>query len=223
MKLRPSPVFTKYNRDAIRRGDKTQTRQVVKPQPKGISNIWVPGLSDGDLYWDMTRDALCRAVWSRRKGESLTSVLLRPPYGQPGDMWYLREPLVELNGMTMYGDNGVVDCRDWAWKSRCLSSMSMPRRFARTFRVITDVRPERLQDISPADCLAEGVVPWRDRGASCFNFMGFTRKTVREAFFAGWDHINARHPRNWALYNPYNWVYTFREATPAEIEAVKEK
>lgn len=70
---------------------------------------------------------------------------------------------------------------------------------------ITNVRLERLQDISDEDCLREGIyeVPfcefaWEDNGK--------TFKTAREAFASLIDNISGKG--TWAK-NPYVFAYTF--------------
>ena len=70
---------------------------------------------------------------------------------------------------------------------------------------ITDVRAERLQDISEEDCLREGIyeVPfcefaWEDNGK--------TFKTAREAFAALIDMVSGKG--TWAN-NPFIYAYTF--------------
>ena len=74
---------------------------------------------------------------------------------------------------------------------------------------ITDIRVERLQDISDEDCLKEGVM-----AESIFNdndyctFLGSKRafKSPREAFAALIDKVSGKG--TWAS-NPFVWVYSF--------------
>ena len=78
---------------------------------------------------------------------------------------------------------------------------------------ITDVRVERLQDISDEDCLREGVLPIWDnetepRKIDCYDFTGsdYVYKTAREAFATLIDKVSGRGTWN---SNPLVWVYSF--------------
>jgi len=74
----------------------------------------------------------------------------------------------------------------------------MRKVFAREFARVTDVRIERLQDISPNDCRAEGI-PSEN-----------TDVGVRYCFGQLWDSINANREKGkyaWEA-NPYVWAYS---------------
>lgn len=77
---------------------------------------------------------------------------------------------------------------------------------------ITDIKVERLQDISDADCLKEGVFQWGDPfhedRVEDFGFFGATRhyKTAKSAFAALIDKVSGRG--TWDS-NPWVFVYTF--------------
>jgi hypothetical protein len=77
------------------------------------------------------------------------------------------------------------------WKS----PMFMPVWAARYFIKITDVRVERLQEITPEDCRREG------------SYMA-TDKDDEGGFVNLWDSINPKYP--WAS-NPYVFVYSFEK------------
>lgn len=83
---------------------------------------------------------------------------------------------------------------DWG-KTRV--AIHMPRWLSRLTDTVTDVRVQRLQEISEEDALAEGVVQARDRmfvvpGISHPNkdFGELARPTAREMYAALWDVIN---------------------------------
>lgn len=87
---------------------------------------------------------------------------------------------------------------------RWRSPRFMPRWASRITLEITGVRVERLQEISEADAMAEGV-EWRDHA-------GLSKKTARKLYMALWDQING--DGEWAL-NKWVWVISFRRVVPS--------
>lgn len=79
---------------------------------------------------------------------------------------------------------------------------------------ITDIRAERLQEISDEDCIAEGIKKYPEVNKNMwgfFNIKGATLKyelstTPREAYAKLIDHISGKG--TWAS-NPYVFVYEF--------------
>ncbi|MDW9634536.1 hypothetical protein GYB73_00805 [Sinorhizobium meliloti] len=107
--------------------------------------------------------------------------------------------------------------------SRWRPSIFMRRQDSRLTLIVTDVRVERLQDISEADAIAEGIIRFRgldydgtpDAGppAEC-TFYNFRQPveandghyTARAAYMRLWDEING--PGAWDA-NPWVAAYTF--------------
>ncbi len=101
------------------------------------------------------------------------------------------------------------------------SPLFMPEWAARTFIQITDVRAERLQEITPEDCLAEGIVRQTDRGNNifwyeiCGEYHGDTQTvTPLQSYAILWDSISPKFP--WSS-NPWVWVYTVMKAKATGI------
>lgn len=100
-------------------------------------------------------------------------------------------------------DNRAADRR---WRP----SIHMPRWASRLTLEITDVRVERLREISEADARAEGVEPLHvtavARGPNPFYY--------RDEFSSLWDSLNAK--REGGAYawdrNPWVWVIEFRKS-----------
>jgi hypothetical protein len=84
----------------------------------------------------------------------------------------------------------------------------MPRKFSRITLEVTDFRIERLQDLSDADALAEGIrksIGGMWTGAPC---QCGTSPTA--AFAVLWNSINGRDgPGSWDA-NPYVYVISFK-------------
>jgi hypothetical protein len=124
------------------------------------------------------------------------------PYGQPGDRLWVRE--------TTWRNGGYVatDKSNIAHEGKC-PSIFMPRWVSRINLKLTDVRVERLQDISEADAIAEGI---QGDGIMYYDYSpegtGLPTQTPRSSYCGLWDSINGkRFP--WAS-NPWVWVLTFR-------------
>jgi hypothetical protein len=117
------------------------------------------------------------------------------------------------------------DARDlFSWEpgtSPCRKRQArfMPRWASRTLLDVVALRIERLQDISEADAIAEGMQqlgnctpPNYDRNAKqFFNGISLGHKTAVEAFRALWESING--PGSWDA-NPWVWVVEFKRITP---------
>jgi hypothetical protein len=91
--------------------------------------------------------------------------------------------------------------RDWDWTP----SIHMPRWASRITLRITDVRVERLNDISEADALAEGIERIRFPEVGEW---GWPQRKYRDL----WEVING--PGSWDA-NPWVWAMSFEVATPA--------
>ncbi len=111
-------------------------------------------------------------------------------------------------------------------------SIHMPRRLSRITLEVTGVRVERLQDISEADAVAEGVRrvdgKWHafgDGEAVFFDEFGwfaperYTRHNAPwHAFREAWEMING--PESWVA-NPWVWVIEFKRLEQQEA-AIRE-
>jgi hypothetical protein len=195
MKERPI-IFNSEMVRAILKGEKTQTRRVIKPQPPGDYQWqgWV-------IETTGSKTDIGKAGW--RKGY-LPSIYVRCPYGEPGDELWVRETWAGhvLDGMLKpseftRGYNCVyradIPQGDSAeshhvWRP----SIFMPRWASRIQLRIINIWCERLQDI--ADPQAEGVGYW-----GC--------DTI-EVFEDLWDSINAKRGFSFAS-NPWVWAVEF--------------
>lgn len=131
---------------AIIDGRKTQTRRIIKPQPTNPrwNNIGWLGWED-DYGYRMKHP--CEAgdiLWVRETWDNI-------PVSPGGH--------IRMGGRYYYKADD--DLRPGAWKvGKWRPSIHMPKEAARIFLRVTDVRVERLQDISVEDCKREGI--WDD-------------------------------------------------------------
>lgn len=89
----------------------------------------------------------------------------------------------------------------------------MPKHACRIFLKIKSIRVERLQEITEADAIAEGV---KDDGffEGLYNYYNyllkvFIFKKARDSFMSLWQKINGNGA--WNLNNPFVWVYEFEK------------
>jgi len=208
-------LFTPENIRAIRRKDnpKTQTRRVMNPQPR-----------TGQIWGDVEESETYPGEWFQWY-EGGTKVPIKPcPQGQIGDRLYIKEGVIvhasipQLCGYYMDGARATEQ-----WEKR-LTAMFMPKYAARTWLEITDVRVEKLQDISEEDAKAEGCEPESvtandiaDLNISdaspiikeMARILGPGKITTRAKFISLWDSINkTKHP--WSQ-NDWVWAISFRK------------
>jgi hypothetical protein len=205
MKERPI-LFSAPMVRALLDGSKTQTRRVVKPQPEAEHG--------GEPYWFVGGYRAWRARSCTDPIRSGSHNEIACPYGQPGGQLWVRETWArddEDGGLCYRADIGKGgDADDWERnrldgvpRFRWRPSIHMPRAASRITLEITGVRVERLQDISPEDCWAEGIQEMRDAGDE----NGELRGSVKQDYQALWESING--PGSWDA-NPWVWVVEFK-------------
>ena len=180
MKERPI-LFNAPMVRALLAGTKTQTRRIVKAR---------------DLEWVDVHQGL-------REPDNAE----RCPYGQPGDRLWVRETF----GHFERNENFAPGCEVFyradgeslalePWRP----SIHMPRWASRITLEVTGVRVERLQGISEADAIAEGV-------RNSLHLPG--GRFARENFEHLWWTVNG--DGSWES-NPWVWVVEFKaiEAKP---------
>ena len=150
------------------------------------------------------------------------------PFGQPGDRLYVRETFMDLRGTgvehrpdpdgplqryaygadTRPGSHGDEARKDFGLKWK--PSIHMPRAACRILLEITDVRVERLQDISGDQAEAEGVDT-----AMCQQFLEASpsRHQCKEAVIHGFAGLWQSTGGDWDA-NPWVWVVEFKKVTP---------
>ena len=191
---------------AIIEGRKTQTRRLIKPQPRGRVSI----MDSGTVVYGERSDYLQEA---------------KPRY-HIGETVYLKEAWAEWIGTSEHLASGVISLEeakndiiyklefaDWnrqangnGWVKK--SVMMMPEWAARYFIVIEQVRAERVQEIIYGDCLDEGITApdWNSPPFSSLNrweYVEFIKKQYRLL----WNTINPKYPFE---SNPWVFPYTFR-------------
>ena len=169
---------------AILEGRKTQTRRVAKPvKHPDLGNLYTPG-------------ALLR------EHEPQHVINRACPYGQPGDRIYVRETFSQHPewGQLAFRADGeeFEDADGWLWEPKWMPSIHMPKDLARIWLEITGVRVERIQGITPDDCISEGAWPVEQRE------LGRGHEAV-SAFQKLWESTGG----DWDA-NPWVWAIDFK-------------
>lgn len=197
MAIKPILFNTEMVR-AILDGRKTCTRRIVKD-----------GIPD-DAMWGYTAFTpkgyiSCRGVYADGYGEGFFKL----PY-QPGDILYVRETWghpISLNSDKQYvfradkiAESGFKnDSHIWH------PSIHMPKKVARIWLNVTNVRVERLQDMTDDDAEAEGCF---DYTSTALGFPDVWDSTIKKSNLDsyGWDA------------NPWVWVIEFERCEkPKEV------
>lgn len=175
-------LFSQAMVRALLDGTKTQTRRIVKCPP----HYQIEEADDGRRWpwmYDGERD---RDHW------------LLCPYGAPGEKLWVREAWAPLT-------KGYAYRADPSWNAspagRWRPSIHMPRAASRITLEVTDVRVERLQDITRGEAMAEGC-PFPNMALG---------PDPRQWYAELWDQING--PGAWE-FNPWVWVVSFKVIKP---------
>lgn len=210
---------------ALIAGTKTQTRRALRVQPPNTTQSFhlYHHPDPRPHYWAMD-------------GGSLLDFVVPCPYGPVGDYLYVRETFAPIypqdpcyhggkpieydyrasytNGDRLGDSLGIKK----TWKP----AIHMPRAASRILLEVTNVRVERLQDISEADAIAEGIERPEDMSAEAIAALDIWEGAERRCFNALnqpihqyrrlWDQINGEGA--WDT-NPWVWAISFKRIKEA--------
>lgn len=187
-------------------GRKTQTRRVLKDQPGDLDKPFM--MDDGS--WHVTDS----------RGGNMSPLAVR---FRKGDRLWVRETFANdgHGGVRYYATDDVHELR------KKKPAIHMPRWASRLTLIVTDVRVQRLQEISEADCIAEGpheVVNMQGLGGPLDGPMIPDEKqphvhmAPRTWYRLLWDTINGAG--SWDS-NPWIVALTFT-VTKANIDAARD-
>jgi len=195
MKERPILFSTEMVR-SILDGRKSQTRRIVKPQPESIDHK-----NHKIIPYNGTNEFLQK--------------YLKCPYGQPGDVLWVREtwsPIEFEDGTHFRYKASFVEnnCLNPKWRP----SIFMPKEASRIKLKVTNIRVERLQDITGKDAVDEGI-EYDDELRGWINYnkyipsdaFGGNNGSIR-SYKSLWESINGKG--SWEK-NPFVWVIEFKK------------
>lgn len=226
MKEKPI-IFSADIVKAILDGKKTMTRRVIKSNHDLSRYTHVDFDIDGDNKWELVRINDLKRTYTK----------IGNPYGNVGDRLWVREtwiqgyddPLIESEGddenavSIIYKADGKEEYRtcsaetaenwgDFSADSEMVgfkSPIHMPRWASRILLEITDIRVERLNDISEEDAVKEGMPPSHpsiDRISIQHGFNSFSQSCFAQL----WDTLNTKKGYPWSS-NPWVWVIEFKK------------
>lgn len=212
---------------AILAGRKTQTRRILKHPLHDTA----PG-----CCWVPTRGG--RGLSTSWAGGT-SSVPVRQPYGEPGDLLWVRETWAskdpnhvafnadgwcgvraDYGGEWVFGHHGWIlnhsqkDGRYFGldrYGGKWKPSIHLPKKYARIWLEVTGVRVERLQDITEEDAKAEGA-----EGFQLYEDWESPLKGARRSFAELWHSINGAESWN---ANPWVWVVGFKRTERKAVAA----
>jgi len=206
--------------NAIIAGKKTQTRRLLPEWCTEFSCVGIvrdPELCDQKAAeWNEIKPKQCYGLYACfDKGEEH----FKCKY-DVGNILWVRETWRKNDVPTgfpyhHYADDTIYTDRDnEKWKP----SIFMPKEACRLFLEVTDIRAERLQDITEEDAIQEGIELIDDGNSYGYKLYGdhsicdmLGRKALTgteiESYQTLWQKING--VESWEI-NPYVWVITFK-------------
>ena len=212
-----------FNTEMVRAnldGRKTCTRRLVKPQPDEKHTYPLGFVTDSTEK----KEVGCFGFGIDEYGGSIQYE--KPPY-QPGDILYVRETVWQKTGhyLDVDGETKAVWCNEfkyvatdekpetgwnYSWVKR--PSIHMPKEAARIWLKVTDVRVERLQDITNKGAEREGARPDYpfdydvDKWPNLEHFKKIWNSTIKKS---------DRDRYGWNA-NPWVWVIEFEQCEKPE-------
>ena len=206
MKEKPI-IFSTNLVKAILAGRKTQTRRVVKPQPVGDFVDYKNNLgytaSKGYFYAGFNNpESPCYYKCQYSKNQILW---VRETFIDNYEWYRNNNGFIDMHeNEYLYkansGDLQIATDRNQKWKP----SIYMPRKVARLFLKVKNIRIERIQNIKINDVEAEGINIGKYQSEDDFIDLQYGMIEFQEL----WDSINKKRGYGWDK-NPYVFVIEF--------------
>lgn len=218
-------LFNSLMVQAILEGKKTCTRRIIKEKYENADITWFKNKYGKRLVYmqNDTKEIINKDGIKRCQVKACEEI--KKPY-EIGDILYVRETWwkgdilnaneeIEESGVILYAADGEIkedlDYEAIKWRP----SIHMPKKIARIFLEVIDVRAERLQDITEDEAIKEGIRAYTKDGEvfkyavdeSQYKWSEMPRKPI-EPFKKLWDSCY-NWPKCWD-YNPWVWVIEFK-------------
>jgi hypothetical protein len=176
---------------AILEGQKTQTRRLIRMEHTKA------------CVWKWPEDSTIPYAWIECGNEMsghdyrkpCPCICERRPYGNSGDLLWVRETWCETDEGIAYRADQWMDCPsdNEQWRP----SIFMPREYSRLTLHITEVRIQRIQEMSAIDIMCEGAP------VDALGYDGAIHQWFRET----WNSINGKRAP-WES-DPWVWAISF--------------
>ncbi|WP_057935832.1 hypothetical protein [Algoriphagus resistens] len=200
--IRPGVIITErpilFNTEMVQanlEGRKTQTRRT-----KGLDKY-------PDYNWQNISSVNGTDIKCAMADTPDRLLLVRSPYGQPGDLIWVRE------SFTIFLDGILFKSRESIFKNpKWRPSIHMPKSYAQIWAMVEDIRVEKLLDISPKDAISEGIEVYytRNKVAGYKNYLTTDPKYFSSPRFSFFSLIDKVNNCQMASINPWVWVVKYR-------------
>lgn len=184
-------IFNAQEVQAIMSGNKTMFREVIKVQPANENQVFATVASSIRNKDIGTHNFINpKATWEQTKK-------FKCPY-QVGQKIFVKESFCksykdEEKEIRGFGGKEVVV----KWKP----AQHMKQEYSRLTLLIKEIRVEKLDSITPFDCVCEGV--WDGRNV----MLGMSGKAI-EAFKDAWNATHKKPEEKFEA-SPFVWVFSF--------------
>lgn len=180
--------------DAVLSGRKTQTRRIIPSADH--TNSWL----EGTLV--ITDKKGCKQIMAQFSDKRVLSAYAI------GEVVAIARAYKDIPELPLLSKQGVGKLKQSpGWRNKMFVKPSLMPHYIR----ITDIRVERLQDISDEDCLKEGI--WRDDNVglegTTYWYHGLSNSSFRTPQEAYASLINRISGKGTWESNPYVFVYDF--------------
>lgn len=200
---------------AILEGRKTQTRRVVNKEYLGLADI------NGNNIYIEDEDGkhfnILETTWAKYKVGDILYVretfligYIESGYDEPHENEYCIINDDSFDGEVIYKADHIqntkinnLDAEDKEERPIWSPSIHMPKKYARIFLKVTNVRVEKLQDITFNEIRREGIFPLGDITEDSNNYISH----IQELWINLWNST-AKNGYRWED-NPYVFVYEF--------------
>lgn len=201
-----------FNTDMVRAlldGRKSCTRRIVKPQQ--LIGMLPDKCKNGIPEEFLKEKKFMFKPYCDMTDVELISTAYQPPY-QTGDILYVRETFIQAALHIFWYK---ADDKSWMPKGlRWKPSIHMPKEAARIWLNVTNVRLERLQEITGESALAEGADKYihtngtLNEDQTITSFIGIWNSTIKKSDINhyGWNA------------NPWVWVIEFEQCEKPKEE-----
>jgi len=231
MKTKPILFKTEMVK-SILEGTKTQTRRIMKVQPVKKGPFWELGAAGWST--DQLTPVYGHSLYNRIPFQPETILWVRETWSLYG--WDFEEGTVTIrykDGTTKHLYPDIEDFSEWLLrkidkledggyivkdsldperyildKIRWEPSILMPKWACRICLKVTDVRAERLLEITEEDAIAEGVL-FHEENELYHDYIdldGFHFVNAKRSFYTLWESINGKDSLK---ADPWVWAYTF--------------